>query len=1642
MLTVDPEMIESVQALNEDGLEAGQTLMSTEEQEYANEISQALSGPDAAPILSEEAWKDFNKLQTGELLEEEYQGMTVTDAINITSGLFNANDVNNRAAAYATLRAGFDTDYMTSAAAISRARQMGAEALIDNPALFDTDKRMLEKADFYASKDAVLENHIRMAETNVDSAPWYTHAWGVFKNLFGYVPGVISEYTQEEALQAITGKDEEWLDRSDNMELFFNIISAAHQDPRLGPVEFDKFLDIIDSKMKESGVNPVQARELYQYLQNHDRGTQTTGMILDGTLLVAGAAKGVVGGAKGAVLAAKAAGGKASTKALAGVVGGVKGAVIETAHSIPLVGGVVGKTVTGSTEFLLKGASNRFSRLGRLIAAGNKRRAIKQLEETLKAIPDAGASLDDLRDIYDHSTMNVAKPVKHNADDVLAAEKEIQSTKGYLATVRAWTNEFLSNFHLKDIMAESWEPTAVRIADSLMDTGYIEDIIPAQATFKDIMDIVQPIAQKDGNILARIKLDMVPDVDEKLVSQATEKTFKSETGQLSFTFAEDPAEEYAKTVAATITKHANKTLGNENVKIVPYLDGSTWKLQAEVRTNKGWAQLYSDLRGLSKEQNKHRSFLSSLFTVTSKPTSLNELDALRHMSASQLQSTKETIMDAFKGLSGEDKDLMEALIQTSIHYNAFYKPETLLARGLSPKLVDTYSKWRAFNDLDYFVRNTVTRDYMNSLGLKSLSFNGAYIGYGRIIPVIEESEYRAKILGSAGQAGRKYIAIDSNKAEDIIAVQDIPAIDLQIKAWHSQGYRIVESLHSPDEFHKASQILHLYKGSGLVEDELPEFVTSYVAGGRRFFDRDGGFVKQIQLAKNANNRLVITGVRTFGADRDIKGLVERVAVIEKIRRAYALGAYSEVNHLINKSGLPKGYFHDAQSFADWAKGFGMDIENLDNALEVVKDGVTLSSYDKLTKLGAFDTVGPDDMYNIVHRSAFQALTNEAKLAKLRRTGRELFTWDLSKAVPVDFEHQMRYLVNDMIHNGVMKYYTQFYASDFAKNFASVIQDANIMSAEQMLLTGTVKKGLIGDAKKLADAAQTAQANFAAIRGIPSEFDQKIAGFFNNVLDSVFGWTDQKLKGTFKGKPEWAETYEKIAHGVRVNWEKLKDKDVLGFARAITAHNHLGMFNLSQLYKQWVSDYAVWLLEPQASAKACRYHLPFTTALFASDGKVFKAVEKLAKNFGDAPKAVKQDFENLIRMGAFTHGTAGGFAEAGMTVGNWFKKASFLPFNFGEMANRVKAYLTALHAKGYHGKILSTKELAEVTNYAQTLFMHMDATGLSRVQTGTFGKTFLQYLGYRLRWFETICFDNNLTKAQKWRLGLGNALLVGAKGMAGVKTYNWLTNVFADDMAKPIEEDDALDEVQNILANGLLNWASSESGLDINLGAVLDLSYGDLVEGLFFDGKWEIPSLTFTGKALQGLGDAAHEVNKMFYDDYTSQDFTNFLQIMSRSGTIPPSISKPYLGYIAWKTGMEYNSRGQLTSDDNTRLRSVLKMLGFSDLKQAMVYEARLQEQSFNKRVSDFKKELQPIWNEYFRNPTARGEAEIQMLIRTAPFDQATKGRIVNDLYQAGPRDQTVTLFKQVVQKQLERNGIGGSDVAVKYIEELKQEGEE
>lgn len=1576
------------------------TPLSFQEQSYANEIATDLEGSEALPIATGNDWVNLNKRESLKMLLEDSNAFVQNSFRSIAEGLGDINTVSQEAQNMAVEDSIANSDEgIPHAAAISRTRKDLAEALINNEENQALPREIQKRQQTYEEKRAVLESAYKMSMYDASKATT-GQKFSYFANQVAplpYVAGGISAWSYKDALEAIGMKDV-GVNPVENQRLFLGVVSKVFRDESISTLQFSDYVDRLKQRMYEGGVNPLEVAGLFEAAIDFSPEKETFYKVADVAALAGSAVKGAAGVAKAASFTEAA-------KAIAG-------AGVEYVNVIPGLDGKLVKTTNKILDKTVRPVEDVVNKIGRAVRQGDREKAIEMTVDALGAPIDTSRPFyrANKQDAYHFANDSFVKP-DAPSDVITANETAVVSEKVSKETQAAIETAINRTDMLRELKKESY----VHAAEDVIDTLKMNDIIGAGKGV-GIGDIISAFdkgnlreVQETGNVVASVRLKAnfparpVYKVDD--AGNATEIIEKD----VGFERAYNLGKSMSKTMGDVKTTFSvEKTAGSNR-----------WLVNLQVDFGKGWGTMHYDLVNGSKEKlEKFRPFLSSMATVTSNPKDIQELNTARILTAQPLTSTGDSAIRSYKALSKKDKQLMNDIADTELRYNAWYTSEVLRDRGVPESVIKVNEQYRAMNDIDYFVRNKVTLEDLERLGAKNYSFNGEFMkGVGREVPVSSPEDFIKTLQGKEAGKAHRDLLIDKLTGEK---QNPLMMSEPELKQMFLKGYKIIEGSLSPEEGMAAKSIYYVLNPNGLVENKLGQFVTTYLAGGRRFFDRSAGFVKQLRIDTMSTGRKGIVGVNTFATDMDYYGLTKRTDVVERVRKEICNGNDLKATEIIQNE-LAKAPFRNAQEFRDFWSARGMDLENVDNALEVVHNGKMLSSYEKLANAETMDDfVGFNDMYNLQHRSHFQAISNEAKEAKLRRTGKELLTYDFEAAQPVDIEQQMRYMVDDMVYTGVMNEFSSFYAERFSKLFGKVMESPRSGIAPtpiEMLMYRNVKSGLDGASADLARQAETAKNNYMAIRGIPTKFDRMIS----DSTSAMFRWVGGVAQDVLKLSDE-------RAHGIRTMWQKLIAKDPLGYARSFTSHWYLGCFNISQLYKQMSADAFVFMLEPAAAAQATKYVLPFASALRKSDGNLMKAMDALALKFGDAPESVRIDFENLINMGVFEHGVAGGFLEKGATVSSKLSKLSMAPFNWGEMNNRVLSFYTAAIAKGFKGKKMSPAELIDVATYGQKLFLNMDASGLARIQTSTLGKTLFQFMGFRMRWLETILFDKALTKQQRTRLALGTAVLAGGEGMLGVAAWNGITNVFNGFTDSNTPAFDERNEFTRFIARGLPNYISEMSGVDVDVG-LWDLGLVDAADAITGIAQMDFPVVTAGGKAIESFMHLGKALNKAVFGEETYEDFKGRLEIMARAGEFPSS-TRPILGYMFWQSGKKFNSKGQLTEVSNSHLRHVLDMLGFNSLELRDRIKAYNEYSSVENLKKEIITEAQPLLTMAYREPHPEYIAAVSQMIKGVGNIQL-QAEITKELNEYCLKNLDTPLATVLLNNQMVSGGVHGNSLIQK-----------
>lgn len=1575
-----------------------ETAMPLEQQDYANEVASDTVNAPEVPITTEEEWNSLNAKESGVLMSEEEESFLNRSVAEASAGV-STEDIKKSAESMATLKLLQEANgSLPNAAAISAERTRIAKADVMNPENDQYPLELKRQNQLYNEKMAVLADVIQEVNLKADKASNGVLAKHVLGDLLVGVRG----YKEGEALAALGFKNEDidLVQASENQKTFRSAIGTMLMNPEINTANFVAAMKTMVDKWDEAGINPYVQKDMLNAVKDFDPGLESFFLAFD----AAAVGQGLKTIAKGVSLF--------KGYPIKGLQTLGKG--VAEATGVPFADKAFVKVSDAAIDKVVVPSWKFYDNLPFVKASREKNRAAAaELVEKMLDTPTEKRSMikaarsTDGEFIYtsDGAMKPFATADKTAANEATTILKKIDNEIRERLQLAVDRVSYLQSFKKAafEKMAQGLVDTLK--ADKLIGAGRGVGVTDIMSAFDNsrVLEI-----GADNNLEILVKLKNPAGKNNKYLSvlkdgkdaglEAAQKRGSQLTKQFKELYPEAKESPYS----------IKTDVAYDNI-------NKEWYTNLRIDTKKGWGTIHFELINDKEGLEKWRPFLSSIFTVSSDPSNIQRLNIARNLDSAVFRSTGEAAQRSFRALNNKDKALVQGIADISLRYNAWYDPEYLLSRGVSPKAIEAYQNYRAMNDLDHFVLSEANRASLQAKGGKKISFAGKEIeGVSRVIPTSSASDMLTKIK----ESGRD-ILLDAVDGVPMSA-KELTDNPKRIEYFFTRGYKLIEGSIGPEEGIGARTFFYLLNPKDVSINELGEFTTKYVAGGRRFFDRRATFIKQVRMGTKVNGREGILGVNTFFADADEVGMARRAAVLEEIRSSIVKGDIEKADRLIRDANWTKAPFTDAKSFKEYFEAEGMDFKNLNNKLEAVKNGKTLVSYEELKKLKTVDDlVGFDEMTELSKHSHYQAISNEAKMKKRFRTGRELLTWDFDVAQPVDFEKQIQYLVNDMVFNGTMQDFTDFYAEYFAKLFRPIMREGGIeRTAKELLFDGKVQEGLVGSKAELAKSAITAQKNYAAIRGVPTVVDTAIASNGKALFNWIGGLVENGLGIS-----------EDVSHGARAMWEKVLSTDALGYSRSFASHWYLGMFNISQLYKQAASDLAIVLLEPRASMKAAKWSLPFSSALRRSNGDVFKAMEKLATKFGDAPEAVKNNFKSLIDMGVFEHGTAGGFLEAGQTVKGKFNKISMYPFNVGEMQNRTMAYLTALYAKGYDGLKLTKEQLAEVAHYGQQLFLNMDATGLARAQIGTFGKTALQFMGYRLRWLETVMFSKELERSQKLRLALGTSLLVGSEGMLGVGASTWLTtnvyNIFAGHTEEPAHED--MNQVARFFQRGILNWFMEDMGLDIDVAAPFSLEFFDMLDSVYGVSQLDIASTQALGKGLDMVVKIGTVLKDRVFGEASNEDLENLLTVLAQGGKMPSSI-RPYLGYLLWKTGAKYSTTGELTERSNSTLRAVLDGIGFNSLSMKDRQKAWTEWGIASKAEKQTEQDYYTAVLQAIKTNTEYDWKVADSILKLSDLPPLVKGRIFQRVMKKASDKLTVSAMERMLSMQLKEGGYYGNNI--------------
>jgi len=342
-------------------------------------------------------------------------------------------------------------------------------------------------------------------------------------------------------------------------------------------------------------------------------------------------------------------------------------------------------------------------------------------------------------------------------------------------------------------------------------------------------------------------------------------------------------------------------------------------------------------------------------------------------------------------------------------------------------------------------------------------------------------------------------------------------------------------------------------------------------------------------------------------------------------------------------------------------------------------------------------------------------------------------------------------------------------------------------------------------------------------GYKTNYQEGFARTAEDMIDKTFDKIPQLEKAgnwmTATMNKAWLGDLSTKRSNVRSSLIQKAAQDPFVRVKSAVFNMKLGLFNPASFIMQFVQSVNIMAITGKEGMQAGSTGLLGRIAMNMDD----EAIEAMAKKVGikelgfDSPddfiEYVREfkthGFNYMDKSIAYIDGVAG--AQTGSSLaGNLADRGRFF-FNEGERGSRLTAYGAARREwknskKGVNPKGLSATS-DEGRKYIQdrthTLMLGMTKADLqlsfrAREGAGAFNNAIplmTQFWSYPFRAIG-VMFGKNLTKQEKWRLGLANFAMFGSAGIPLVDTVSgWLDNKYGDKVDKGLSK---------LLTNGMLD----------------------------------------------------------------------------------------------------------------------------------------------------------------------------------------------------------------------------------------------
>jgi hypothetical protein len=901
--------------------------------------------------------------------------------------------------------------------------------------------------------------------------------------------------------------------------------------------------------------------------------------------------------------------------------------------------------------------------------------------------------------------------------------------------------------------------------------------------------------------------------------------------------------------------------------------------------------------GEELQKNLTKGMTPDLIARTAKtdPTMTKEYVSALRRSAGEAAEGRKTVKDVWSKLTSEEQEQLNELYQQGQQaYGGMGKTFTddeLNLMQISPNVKEAMKDWYSIADAEYQETNRRLVKAMEREGYK-----GSETG-------MVTKEVKPDVLNTSSFGSMEIRVPDQRKT---LNSSNSSATDIMNK-YINNGYTLRE-VHNYTRINDELPYSHvLVKNNDSFEKDLPQYVLNYAEGGPRRYQQGEWFVKTGRTIYGETNKAYFDPQgKTLIAGEDPKELQKYADDVNTIRNIW----------LNNRGDLQKMQQAVDRTQFKWMKNItASDIQDLVRTADNPHGEIDVNFEAGVYRDGEYpinNTTLPT-MYSAggdLDSSALQL----SQLNSRYYRGRGKILKNVNEG---SFDHLMN--VADVMQNTVeqLAYSRNImeaadeYGEVFKQQFGKVIDTSNGInpantSGAWLLVNGDI----IDDSKlnkadrKIAQAARRMQQITRNLMNTPSSIDRKIQTYFNNIYDMVGA-------------------------------DFLHDKNPLTLAKSTAVEMALGLFNLSQLWKQPMQVVNIATMHPLETAKAVAGS-PFLFLLHGGngDGIANAFYRGCLKGLGYTDK----DIDGLLHF-MKQYGTFAQISQRTEMVGtnmflkgmSKFKKGSMVFFNIGQNYAYLIGDMTAW-------QLSETKDFKDIARIADNLNFNMSAVHSNKLQKNPF-TSFGTLLGtYSIATMGAI-LGKSLPPADRAKLLLGLVAMWGVGGTGGEDLKPWMYNTFGDGAE------------QRLIIEGLFTvLAADEEGIDLRQGPDVTGSVVPFVQtimGLIKSGE-DMPDVPTTA-VLPNFTGVYKTLKAFFAPTVSDRDVVLGIKAAARwaaSNIMPGGIKNIGSSIWAFLARQELDSRGRVVDDNVDYKHALYLLMGLRSSKSHDLNSARARDMEY------------------------------------------------------------------------------------------------